>query len=260
MFDAADFFRCGRDLFVTRSNVTSFMGVAWLRWHLGEGFRIHEIESRRPNPMHIDTTVLPLAEGKLPINPEYIDPDRLPDCLKTWDILVASEPTPINDGVLKITSLCGSKRKPTLIAIRGRRSHQDAGQKLMARYFRHDCWRRLMATYTFKPNASAQFVSWDDPTVWTGGAVPNSADADVVFPQVITVSTGSVYNSYITIQTGEAFATRSIQLDRSDDLLINGSLNVSGDFNAGGELNFNGGALWRDPWRLAATTSRAPDK
>jgi len=107
VFDAADFFRCGRDLFVTRSNVTNAMGIDWLRRHLGEGYRIHEIESRCPNPMHIDTTILPLGPGKLLINPEYVDPDRLPELLKTWDILVAPEPDPIDDRVLKITSMCG---------------------------------------------------------------------------------------------------------------------------------------------------------
>jgi hypothetical protein len=31
VFDAADFFRCGRDLFVTRSNVTNASGIEWLR-------------------------------------------------------------------------------------------------------------------------------------------------------------------------------------------------------------------------------------
>ena len=63
VFDAADFFRCGRDLFVTRSNVTNAMGIDWLRRHLGDGYRIHEIKSRCPNPMHIDTTILPLGPG-----------------------------------------------------------------------------------------------------------------------------------------------------------------------------------------------------
>jgi glycine amidinotransferase len=46
VFDAADFVRWVRDLFVTRSNVTNLSGTAWLRRHLGDGYRIHEIESR----------------------------------------------------------------------------------------------------------------------------------------------------------------------------------------------------------------------
>jgi glycine amidinotransferase len=107
VFDAADFFRCGRDLFVTRSNVTNASGIEWLRRHLGDGYRIHEIESRCPNPMHIDTTILPLGPGKILINPEYIDVEHLPAILKKWDVLVAPEPDPIADRMLKITSLCG---------------------------------------------------------------------------------------------------------------------------------------------------------
>jgi glycine amidinotransferase len=107
VFDAADFFRCGHDLFVTRSNVTNASGIEWLRRHLGEDYRIHPIDSRCPNPMHIDTTILPLGPGKLLINPEYIEVDRLPAILKGWEILVAPEPDPITDPVLRLTSLCG---------------------------------------------------------------------------------------------------------------------------------------------------------
>lgn len=107
VFDAADFVRAGRDLFVLRSNVTNRMGIAWLRRHLGPDYRIHEIQSRCREPMHIDTTLLPLAPGKLLINPEYIDVDQLPDVLKSWDVLVAPEPDPIDEPLLKVTSMCG---------------------------------------------------------------------------------------------------------------------------------------------------------
>src|SRR5260221_1772960 len=121
VFDAADFFRCGRDLFVTRSNVTNASGIEWLRRHLGGGYRIHEIESRCPNPMHIDTSILPLGPGKILINPEYIDVDRLPAILKQWDILVAPEPDPITDRMLKITSLCGKWLNMTVLTVDGKR-------------------------------------------------------------------------------------------------------------------------------------------
>lgn len=107
VFDAADFVRAGRDLFVTRSNVTNALGIEWLRRHLGSGYRIHEIESRCPTPMHIDTTFLVLAPGKALVNPEYIDVDRLPAVLDSWDILVAPEPDPIGERLLRMTSLCG---------------------------------------------------------------------------------------------------------------------------------------------------------
>ncbi|MFI2619282.1 amidinotransferase [Streptomyces sp. NPDC018584] len=107
VFDAADFMRAGRDLFVTRSNVTNQMGIDWLRRHLGPGYRIHEIESRCRTPMHIDTTFVLLAPGKVLVNPEYIDVDRLPDVLRSWDVLVAPEPDPIDERLLKMTSMCG---------------------------------------------------------------------------------------------------------------------------------------------------------
>lgn len=107
VFDAADFVRAGRDLFVTRSNVTNRTGIEWLRRHLGPGYRVHEIESRCPAPMHIDTTFVPLGPGRALINPEYVDPDRLPAVLDSWEILVAPEPDPIEDRLLGITSMCG---------------------------------------------------------------------------------------------------------------------------------------------------------
>lgn len=92
VFDAADFTRCGSDLFVTRSNVTNNTGIYWLRRHLGDGFRIHEVETRCRQPMHIDTTFVPLAPGKVLVNPEFIDTERLPKVLKSWDVLVAPDP------------------------------------------------------------------------------------------------------------------------------------------------------------------------
>lgn len=91
-FDAADFVRCGRDLFVTRSNVTNGRGVEWVRRHLAPEYAIHEVESRSRQPMHIDTTLMPLCPGKLLINPRYVSPDRLPEVFKSWEVRAAPEP------------------------------------------------------------------------------------------------------------------------------------------------------------------------
>jgi glycine amidinotransferase len=96
VFDAADFVRCGRDLFVQRSNVTNESGIEWLRRHVGERFRIHPIETRCKNPMHIDSSFMPLAPGKVLVNPDYVDTKRLPALFKSWDILVAPRPDPIS--------------------------------------------------------------------------------------------------------------------------------------------------------------------
>lgn len=107
VFDAADIVRCGRDLFAIRSNVTNLTGIEWLRRHLGSGYQVHVIEQRCPRPMHIDTTFMPLAPGKLLVNPEYLDPARLPEMFDNWDILIAPEPDPIDSTLLRLLSMCG---------------------------------------------------------------------------------------------------------------------------------------------------------
>jgi glycine amidinotransferase len=134
VFDAADLMRCGRDLFVTRSNVTNGMGIEWLRRHLSDrGYRIHEIESRCRTPMHIDTTFVPLGPGKVLVNPEYVDVDRLPAILKDWEILVAPEPDPIEDRLLKITSMCGKWLSMNVLMIDPKRVIVERHHRTMIR-------------------------------------------------------------------------------------------------------------------------------
>jgi glycine amidinotransferase len=83
------------------------MGIEWLRRHLGNEFRIHELESRAPEPMHIDTTFMPLAPGKVLVNPDFVDVGRLPPILKTWDVLVAPRPDPVK-GIMSSLSMCSA--------------------------------------------------------------------------------------------------------------------------------------------------------
>ena len=99
VFDAADFIRCGKDIFVIRSNVTNYTGIEWLKMHVGDRFRIHEVESRCRQPMHIDSSLMPLAPGKLLVNPEFIDVTKLPDMFKSWDILIAPRPDAMMDNI-----------------------------------------------------------------------------------------------------------------------------------------------------------------
>ncbi len=108
VFDAADFLRCGRDIFYQLSNVTNRFGVEWLKRHLGDRFRLHEIESRCPDPLHIDSTLMLLAPGKLLVNPEWIDVERLPKILQSWDIIIAPEPDPYAESEMmaKFFSMC----------------------------------------------------------------------------------------------------------------------------------------------------------
>lgn len=94
VFDAADFVRCGRDIFCQTSNVTNHFGIAWMQRHLGDGYRVHTLQSRCPEAIHIDTTFMPLAPGKVLVNPDYLDLQKLPPILKSWELLVMPTPLP----------------------------------------------------------------------------------------------------------------------------------------------------------------------
>jgi glycine amidinotransferase len=91
-FDAADFVRCGRDIFAQVSHVTNHMGIEWVRKQLGEGYRVHNVYSRNPHAMHIDDTLMPLAPGKVLVNPVYMNPEKLPEAFAKWDVLLAPQP------------------------------------------------------------------------------------------------------------------------------------------------------------------------
>jgi hypothetical protein len=68
-FDAADFSRCGRDLFVTPQRRDERGQDCWPRRQpRRSGLRIREVESRCSRPTYIDTTFVPLAPGKVPEN------------------------------------------------------------------------------------------------------------------------------------------------------------------------------------------------
>jgi glycine amidinotransferase len=107
VFDAADFVRCGRDIFGQKSNVTNRMGIDWLQRHLGEGYRLHLIENLSPEAIHIDTTFMPLAPGKVLVNPEYLDLNKLPGILRSWELLIPPEPVPVVNDPLRIVSKWG---------------------------------------------------------------------------------------------------------------------------------------------------------
>ena len=91
-FDAADFVRCGRDIFALRSNVTNEFGIEWLRRHLGDDYTIHVLTSHHRQPMHIDTTLMPLCPGKALINPVFLRKGELPENLRKWDLREAPPP------------------------------------------------------------------------------------------------------------------------------------------------------------------------
>lgn len=94
-FDAADFIRCGRDIFGQPSTVTNHFGIAWLQRHLGSEYRVHTVTFDDLHPLHIDGTFMPLAPGKVLVCPERVK--KVPKMFEKWDVLVAPTPT-IPDG------------------------------------------------------------------------------------------------------------------------------------------------------------------
>ncbi len=136
VFDAADFVRCGRDLFLTRSNVTNESGIAWLRRHLEpRGLRLHRIPSLCRQPMHIDSSFVPLAPGKVLVNPEYVDVEHLPSILKRWDVLIAPPPDPVDDLMSKI-SMCSPWTSINVLMLDEQRVIVDASQSTLQRALR----------------------------------------------------------------------------------------------------------------------------
>lgn len=101
-FDAADFMRFGKDVFVQKSNVTNQFGIDWLQNHLNNQYQIHTLEVNDTHPMHIDATIMPLASGKLLINKERLV--KIPEIFKDWDILEAPNPCIPDDQCLYMTS------------------------------------------------------------------------------------------------------------------------------------------------------------
>ncbi len=150
VFDAADFVRCGRDIFCIRSNVTNRAGITWLRRHLGDGYRVHEITTTCRQPRHIDTTFMPLAPGKLLVNPDHLDINHLPRMFKHWDVLVAPRPDPVPGGPAAMASTLGPWIRMNVLMLDERRVIVERSQPSMF---------KALKDWGFKPIA-CRFLSF----------------------------------------------------------------------------------------------------
>ncbi|WP_122341205.1 amidinotransferase [Pseudomonas caricapapayae] len=101
-FDAADFTRLGKDIIAQKSNVTNEFGINWLQRHLGGDYKIHILEFNDMHPMHIDATLVPLAPGKLLVNPERVQ--KIPEIFRGWDVIHAPKPIMPDSHPLYMTS------------------------------------------------------------------------------------------------------------------------------------------------------------
>ncbi|CAH1789411.1 unnamed protein product [Owenia fusiformis] len=104
-FDAADFMRAGRDVFVQRSQVTNYMGIEWMRRHLEKkGIRLHTLSFKDPNPMHIDATFNIIGPGMVLSNPDR--PCHQIEMFKNagWDVIHPPNPLISDDHPLWMSS------------------------------------------------------------------------------------------------------------------------------------------------------------
>lgn len=98
LFDAADVFRFGRDIFVQHSAVTTRLGIDWLRRHYEpRGIRVHDVAfGGTPQPWHFDCTIIPIRPGLLIQNPEWMP--LAPEFhelfrINNWEIIMAAPPS-----------------------------------------------------------------------------------------------------------------------------------------------------------------------
>ncbi|XP_034034942.1 glycine amidinotransferase, mitochondrial-like [Thalassophryne amazonica] len=103
-FDAADFIRADRDIFVQRSQVTNSMGIEWMRHHLAPEYKVHTLSFNDPVAMHIDATFNILRPGLLMTNPDH--PCQQIDMFKKagWTVVKASRPMVPDDHPLWMSS------------------------------------------------------------------------------------------------------------------------------------------------------------
>lgn len=92
-FDAANVVRCGKDIFYLVSNSGNLSGAKWLQSTLGGDYTVHIMQDIYAY-VHVDTTILPLAPGKVLLNPARVNEHNLPDYFKNWEKIWAEDPVP----------------------------------------------------------------------------------------------------------------------------------------------------------------------
>jgi len=96
LFDAANCVRLGSDIVLDLNNTANASGLRWLQQTLDRhhGAGVVRVEGVTLSPDHMDVVIVPLCEGTALINPLYVKPANLPDCLRGWTLIPAAEMVP----------------------------------------------------------------------------------------------------------------------------------------------------------------------
>lgn len=90
-FDAANIIKCGKDIFFLISNSGNELGARWLQKTLGDKYNVHKLYDVYAF-IHLDTTILPLAPGKVLLNPTRVNENNIPEYFKSWDKIWSVDP------------------------------------------------------------------------------------------------------------------------------------------------------------------------
>jgi glycine amidinotransferase len=81
--------------------------------------------------MHIDTSLVPLAEGRIMVTPDFVDPERLPGVFKSWEILTPPQPDPVSNRFLDTFSVCSKWISVNVLVLDERKVIVESHQRSM---------------------------------------------------------------------------------------------------------------------------------
>jgi len=123
IFDAATIVKFGKDLVVARDTGCNELGIEWIRRQFPD-YIVHVLETEDPRPLHLDTTFIPLCQGKIMVNTDYCK--KIPDALKHWEIKPIPEFTPKDDIVYALAS---PKLAANVLSLDGKRILVEESEK-----------------------------------------------------------------------------------------------------------------------------------
>lgn len=94
-----------------------------------------------------------------------------------------------------------------------------------------------MTIYTFVAKSSTPYVNWSNPSIWSGGIVPNDPNADVVIPNTNYASSNEPF--YSTIESTGVYSIASLSIADNTINVDSGQLSISGalSLQSGGEIS-----------------------
>jgi N-dimethylarginine dimethylaminohydrolase len=88
-FDAANICRLGKDLLFLIGPSGNRLGARWLQNILGNGYKVHICDMY--SGVHIDSTIVPIAEGTVLLNANRVNEDNVPSVFDDWDKIYIKE-------------------------------------------------------------------------------------------------------------------------------------------------------------------------